>query len=170
MATTAAAERQASALGLFERWLSLWVAFAIIAGLLLGNAAPELFRTLASLEYASVNLPVAVLIWAMIYPMMVAVDFSSLRDIGQRPKGLILTVVVNWLVKPFTMAALAVLFFEVVFADLIAPADAQVAYNVVGRAFPVGWFSALPHFQVLEKREGNRFEFSKDVKVSQLPI
>jgi ACR3 family arsenite transporter len=125
MATTAAAERQASALGLFERWLSLWVALAIVAGLLLGNAAPELFRTLASLEYASVNLPVAVLIWAMIYPMMVAVDFGSLRDIGQRPKGLILTVVVNWLVKPFTMAALAVLFFEVVFADLIAPADAQ---------------------------------------------
>jgi arsenite transporter len=125
MATTAAAERQASALGLFERWLSLWVALAIVAGLLLGNAAPELFRALASLEYASVNLPVAVLIWAMIYPMMVAVDFASLRDIGQRPKGLILTVVVNWLVKPFTMAALAVLFFEVVFAGLIAPADAQ---------------------------------------------
>ena len=125
MASIAEADRQASALGLFERWLSLWVALAIVAGLVLGNVAPGLFGGLAALEYASVNLPVAVLIWAMIYPMMIAVDFASLRDIGQRPKGLILTIIVNWLVKPFTMAALAVLFFEVVFADLIAPADAQ---------------------------------------------
>jgi len=126
MATQAApAERQPSALGLFEKWLSVWVALAIAAGLALGSVAPGLFRALAAMEYASVNLPVAVLIWAMIYPMMVAVDFASLRNIGERPKGLILTVVVNWLVKPFTMAGLAVLFFEVVFADLIAPADAQ---------------------------------------------
>ena len=119
------AQRQASALGLFERWLSLWVALAIVAGLVLGNIVPAVFAALAELEYASVNLPVAILIWAMIFPMMVAVDFASLRDIGQRPKGLVLTIVVNWLVKPFTMAGLAVLFFEVVFADLIAPADAQ---------------------------------------------
>jgi arsenite transporter len=125
MASLAASERQAAALGLFERWLSLWVALAILAGLVLGNAVPELFAALAALEYASVNLPVALLIWAMIYPMMVAVDFASLRDIGQRPKGLVLTVAVNWLVKPFTMAGLAVLFFELLFADLIAPADAQ---------------------------------------------
>lgn len=117
--------REPSALGLFERWLSLWVALAIAAGLALGNITPGFFAGLAALEYASVNLPVAVLIWAMIFPMMVAVDFASLRDIGQRPKGLILTVAINWLVKPFTMAALAVLFFEVVFADFIAPADAQ---------------------------------------------
>ncbi|AMU93719.1 arsenic transporter [Sphingopyxis terrae subsp. terrae NBRC 15098] len=116
---------QASALGLFERWLSLWVALAIAAGLVLGNVLPDVFGALAALEYASVNLVVALLIWAMIFPMMVAVDFASLRDIGQRPKGLVLTIVVNWLVKPFTMAALAVLFFEVVFADLMAPADAQ---------------------------------------------
>ena len=125
MATIAEPEAQAVALGLFEKWLSLWVALAIGAGLVLGNLAPDLFGTLAALEYASVNLPVALLIWAMIYPMMVAVDFASLRDIGERPKGLILTVVVNWLVKPFTMAALAVLFFEYAFADLIAPGDAQ---------------------------------------------
>lgn len=121
----AEARRQASALGLFERWLSLWVVLAIVAGLVLGNLLPEIFAALADLEYASVNLAVAILIWAMIFPMMVAVDFASLRDIGQRPKGLVLTIVVNWLVKPFTMAGLAVLFFEVVFADLIAPADAQ---------------------------------------------
>jgi ACR3 family arsenite transporter len=125
MATVVDDRRAASALGLFEKWLSLWVGLAIVAGVLLGNVVPSLFGALAALEYASVNIAVAVLIWAMIYPMMVAVDFASLRDIGQRPKGLILTIVVNWLVKPFTMAALAVLFFEVVFANLIAPADAQ---------------------------------------------
>jgi ACR3 family arsenite transporter len=112
-------------LGLFERWLSLWVALAIVAGLALGQVFTPAFTWLAGLEYASVNFPVALLIWAMIYPMMVAVDFGSIRQIGQRPKGLVLTVVVNWLIKPFTMAALAVLFFEYVFSGLIAPADAQ---------------------------------------------
>jgi ACR3 family arsenite transporter len=112
-------------IGAFERWLSLWVALAIGAGLLLGTVAPGAFEALAALEVANVNLLVAVLIWAMVYPMMVAVDFASLAHIGDRPKGLVLTLVVNWLVKPFTMAGLAVLFFEVVFADLIAPADAQ---------------------------------------------
>lgn len=112
-------------IGFFEKWLSVWVALCIGAGLLLGNVLPSLFETLADLEIASVNLVVAVLIWAMVYPMMVAVDFASLRHIGDRPKGLVLTIVVNWLIKPFTMAGLAVLFFEVLFADLIAPADAQ---------------------------------------------
>ena len=125
MASAAPAQHQASALGLFERWLSLWVGLAILAGLVLGNLAPALFRSVAAVEYASVNLVVAALIWAMIYPMMVAVDFASLRNIGQRPKGLILTILVNWLIKPFTMAGLAVLFFEVIFAGLIAPADAE---------------------------------------------
>ena len=112
-------------IGTFERWLSLWVALCIGAGLLLGDAFPGLFGTLAGWEVASVNLPVALLIWAMVYPMMVAVDFASISHIGERPKGLVVTVVVNWLVKPFTMAGLGVLFFEVVFADLIQPADAQ---------------------------------------------
>ncbi|HEV7458141.1 MAG TPA: ACR3 family arsenite efflux transporter [Roseococcus sp.] len=112
-------------LGTFERWLSLWVALCIGAGIGLGALVPGLFQALAALEYAQVNLVVAVLIWVMIYPMMVAVDFSSLRRIGDKPKGLVITLVVNWLVKPFTMAALGVLFFEVVFADLIAPTDAQ---------------------------------------------
>lgn len=126
MATTAAKSELGSAgLGLFEKWLSIWVALAIVVGVVLGNLSPGLFRLLARLEYASVNLPVALLIWAMIYPMMVAVDFGSLRRVGEKPKGLILTVVVNWLIKPFTMAGLAVLFFEAVFADLVSPADAQ---------------------------------------------
>ncbi len=112
-------------MGTFERWLSLWVALAIGAGLLLGNIVPGLFQTLAALEIASVNLPVALLIWAMVYPMMIGVDFTALRDIGERPKGLIVTLLVNWLIKPFTMAALGVLFFNHVFAGLIPPDDAQ---------------------------------------------
>lgn len=113
-----------SGLGLFEKWLSLWVAAAILAGLALGYAIPALFGFLAGLEVASVNLVVAVLIWAMVYPMMVGVDFASLKQIGQRPKGLVVTVIVNWLIKPFTMAGLGVIFFEYVFADLIPPDDA----------------------------------------------
>ncbi|TGY89378.1 ACR3 family arsenite efflux transporter [Marinicauda algicola] len=112
-------------IGLFEKWLSVWVGLAILAGIGLGTLAPGLFEALAALEYASVNLPVAVLIWAMVYPMMVNVDFASLKHVGDRPKGLVITLAVNWLVKPFTMALLAVVFFETVFAPFIDPADAQ---------------------------------------------
>ena len=108
-------------MSLFERWLSLWVALCIVAGVTLGNLAPGVFTALARLEYASVNLVVAVLIWAMVYPMMIAIDFGSLKDVGRRPKGLVITLVVNWLIKPFTMAALAVLFFNHLFAGMIAP-------------------------------------------------
>jgi ACR3 family arsenite transporter len=111
-------------MSLFERWLTLWVALCILAGLALGNLMPGLFAALARLEYASVNLVVAVLIWAMVYPMMIAIDFRSLKDVGRRPKGLIITLVINWLIKPFTMAALGVLFFNHVFAGLIDPAKA----------------------------------------------
>ena len=103
-------------MSLFERWLTLWVALCILAGLVLGNLLPGLFAALAGLEYASVNLVVAVLIWAMVYPMMIAIDFGSLKDVGRRPKGLVITLVINWLIKPFTMAALGVLFFNHVFA------------------------------------------------------
>ncbi|MDR7126767.1 ACR3 family arsenite efflux transporter [Pseudotabrizicola sp. 4114] len=106
-------------MSLFERYLTLWVALCILAGLALGSLMPGVFATLASLEYASVNLIVAVLIWAMVYPMMVAVDLGSLKSVGQRPKGLIITLVINWLIKPFTMAALGVLFFQHLFAGLI---------------------------------------------------
>ena len=108
-------------MSLFERWLTLWVALCILAGLLLGNLAPGLFGALAALEVASVNLVVAVLIWAMVYPMMIAVDLGSLKAVGQRPKGLVITLAINWLIKPFTMAALAVLFFDHAFAGLIDP-------------------------------------------------
>ncbi len=118
------------ALGAFERYLSLWVALCIATGIALGNLFPGLFRSLAWLEYGSVNFVVAILIWAMVYPMMVAVDFASLRHIHTRPKGLVITLAVNWLVKPFTMAALGVLFFHHVFAGLLDPA--QVDQYIAG--------------------------------------
>ena len=112
-------------IGFFEKWLSIWVALCIMTGVGLGSFLPGLFVFLAGLEFASVNLVVAILIWGMVYPMMVNVDFASLRNIGDRPKGLLITIIVNWLVKPFTMAMLGILFFEFLFVDLIAPADAQ---------------------------------------------
>jgi arsenite transporter len=112
-------------IGFFEKWLSVWVAICMVAGIALGNLAPGLIATLAAMEYASVNLVVAILIWAMVYPMMVNVDFASLAQVNAKPKGLVITLAVNWLIKPFTMAALAVLFFDYVFAPLIDPADAQ---------------------------------------------
>ena len=112
-------------IGFFEKWLSVWVALCIVAGIGLGSVMPDLFQFIAGLEYASVNLVVAVLIWGMVYPMMVKVDFTSLRHIGERPKGLVITIIVNWLIKPFTMVALGMLFFEVFFANIITPADAQ---------------------------------------------
>ena len=112
-------------MGLFERYLSVWVGLCILAGLILGNLLPGLFQTIAGLEVAHVNLPVAVFIWLMIFPMMVQVDFSAIRDIGRKPKGLVLTLVINWLIKPFTMAALGWLFFRVVFADLVDPQAAS---------------------------------------------
>ncbi len=112
-------------MGLFERYLSLWVALCIVSGIALGTLVPGVFQIFADLEYASVNLPIAVLIWLMIYPMMVQVDFAAIRDVGKRPKGLMLTLVVNWLIKPFTMAGLGWLFFRVLFVDLVDPATAS---------------------------------------------
>jgi len=115
----------ASPMGLFERYLSLWVALCIIAGVGLGIALPSLFTLIAGIEYANVNLVVAVFIWVMIYPMMVNVDFASLKDVGKKPRGLIITLTVNWLIKPFTMAALGILFFEYVFAGMVDPQTAK---------------------------------------------
>ncbi len=112
-------------MGIFERYLTLWVGLCILAGVILGNVAPGAFQVIASLEYAHVNLVVAVFIWIMIYPMMVQIDFSAIRDVGSKPRGLALTLVVNWLIKPFTMAALGWLFFRVIFADMVDPQSAQ---------------------------------------------
>ena len=112
-------------MGVFERGLTLWIGLALLLGLGLGQLAPSFFSTIGELEYANVNLVIAVLVWLMIYPMMLQVDLSSLFRLTQEPKGLLLTTIINWLVKPFTMALLAVLFFEIVFSDLISPQDAK---------------------------------------------
>lgn len=112
-------------MGYFERYLSLWVGLGILAGVALGNIIPHFFATIAALEWAHVNLVVAVLIWIMIYPMMVQIDFSAIRDVGKKPKGLVLTLIINWLLKPFSMAALGWLFFKVFFADMVDPASAN---------------------------------------------
>ena len=106
-------------MGIFERYLSIWVGLCIVAGVLLGNMLPEIFQHIAKIEYAHVNLAVALLIWIMIYPMMVPIDFSSIKDLKSKPSGLILTLIVNWLIKPFTMAALGWLFFKVIFAGWV---------------------------------------------------
>ena len=112
-------------MGLFERYLTVWVALAIVLGVILGVVMPGVFQAIAAIEFASVNLVVAILIWVMIYPMMVQIDWSAVKDVGKKPAGLILTIVVNWLIKPFTMAALGVLFFEYIFAGWVSPQDAS---------------------------------------------
>jgi ACR3 family arsenite transporter len=114
-----------SSMGLFERYLFLWIALCIVTGVSLGAIFPSFFQFIASVQYASVNLVVAIFIWVMIYPMMVNVDFTSLKDVGKKPKGLCITLVVNWLIKPFTMAALGILFFKVIFAGLVDPQTAN---------------------------------------------
>ena len=108
-------------MGIFERYLSVWVGISIIAGVILGNLFPNIFKQVAEIEIAHVNVLIAICIWVMVYPMMVQVDFSSMKNLGERPKGLILTLVINWLIKPFTMAGLGWLFFKILFADFVDP-------------------------------------------------
>jgi ACR3 family arsenite transporter len=112
-------------MGLFERFLTVWVALGIAAGVGLGLLMPGTFQAIAALEIAHVNLVVAVLIWVMIYPMMIQIDWSAVKDVGKKPRGLALTLVVNWLIKPFTMAALGVLFFHYLFAPWVDPQSAS---------------------------------------------
>lgn len=112
-------------MGLFERFLTLWVALGIAAGVALGSLFPTVFQMVAGWEYAQVNLVVAVFIWVMIYPMMIQIDWSAVKEIGSKPQGLFLTLVINWLVKPFTMAGLAVLFFQYLFAPWVDPTSAS---------------------------------------------
>jgi arsenite transporter len=111
-------------MGLFERYLTVWVGLCIVVGVVLGNLYPAAFTVIASIEYAHVNLIVAGLIWVMIYPMMVQIDFAAVKDVGKRPRGIALTLVINWLIKPFTMAALGWLFFRVLFAEWVDPQSA----------------------------------------------
>ena len=108
-------------IGFFEKYLTLWVALCIVAGIAIGSFAGDSISFLSSMEVYSVNIPVAVLIWAMIYPMMLQVDFSSIKNVGKRPKGLLLTLVVNWLIKPFTMAFFAWIFFTKLYGAFINP-------------------------------------------------
>ena len=122
-------------MGLFERYLTVWVGLGILAGVGLGLLAPGAFQTIAALEVAHVNLVVAVFIWVMIYPMMIQIDWSAVKDVGKKPRGLLLTLVVNWLIKPFTMAALGVLFFQYLFAPWV---DARSASEYIAGMILLG--------------------------------
>lgn len=125
----------------FERYLTLWVSLCMVAGVLLGQAAPGLVQTLRGMEFGQgshINLPIALLIWLMIVPMMMKVDFASIRHVGTRPTGLLITLFVNWVVKPFSMAFFAWLFFRIVFASWItqAEADQYIAGAIILAAAP----------------------------------
>jgi len=111
----------------FERTLTLWVAICIVAGILIGLYIPSVPATLHQFEYANVSIPVAILIWLMIFPMMLKVDFNSVKNVGRKPRGILITGVTNWLIKPFTMFAIAWFFFFVVFKSLI-PAELADQY------------------------------------------
>ncbi len=118
-------EEKQNKMGFFERYLSVWVVLCMVAGVLIGRFLPAVPAFLGRFEYAQVSLPIAVLIWLMIYPMMMKVDFASVKYVGQNPKGLFVTWVTNWLIKPFTMFGIASLFFFVIFKGLIPPALAK---------------------------------------------
>jgi ACR3 family arsenite transporter len=120
-------EKKQQGIGFFEKYLTLWVALCIVVGIAIGQYIPAIPETLSKFEYANVSIPVAILIWLMIYPMMLKVDFQSVKNVGKRPKGIIVTCVTNWLIKPFTMFGIAWLFFYVIFKALI-PADLAHEY------------------------------------------
>jgi len=128
-------------LNVFERYLTLWVGLCMVAGVLAGKAVPALTGALRALEFgqgSQINVPIAVLIWLMITPMMMKVDFAAVRDVGRRPRGLFVTLFVNWIVKPFSMAAIAYVFFRVLFAPWISAADADqyIAGTIILAAAP----------------------------------
>lgn len=122
-------------IGFFERYLTLWVALCIIVGISIGQYLPIMPEVLSKFEYAKVSIPVSILIWLMIYPMMFKVDFQSVRNVGKRPKGILITCVTNWLIKPFTMFGLAWLFFCAIFKALI---PAELAYEYLAGAVLLG--------------------------------
>jgi ACR3 family arsenite transporter len=112
-------------IGFFEKYLSIWVLLCIAAGILVGFVARDSMQIMSTWELANVNIPVAILVWLMIFPMMVQIDFSSLKYVSRNWKGLALTVMVNWFIKPFTMAVFAYLFFHVIFQSYLSPEDAN---------------------------------------------
>lgn len=112
-------------MGFFERYLTVWVGLCIVVGIVLGQLTGDSIKILSDLSISTVNIPVAILVWLMIYPMMVQIDFSSITKIGSNPRGLVLTLIINWLIKPFTMAFFAWIFFDKLYAAYISPELAQ---------------------------------------------
>ena len=127
--------KKSTGIGFFEKYLTLWVALCMVAGVLIGQFLPGIPAFLGRFEYANVSIPIAILIWLMIYPMMLKVDFQSIRDVGKNPKGLFVTWVTNWLIKPFTMFGIAWLFFFVIFKTLI---PAELAKDYLAGAILLG--------------------------------
>ena len=125
-------------LSFFERFLTLWVALCIVSGVAIGTLSPALVGALSRLEVSHVNLPIAMLIWLMIYPMMLRIDFTALSGVGRRPRGLLVVLFVNWLVKPFSMAFLGWLFFKQLFGGLLGPelGDQYLAGVIILAAAP----------------------------------
>ncbi|HRM19786.1 MAG TPA: bile acid:sodium symporter, partial [Trichococcus flocculiformis] len=113
--------KEQTSISFFNKYLSVWVASCMVVGVLIGKYLPAIPEFFGKFEYANVSIPTAVLIWVMIYPMMMKVDFQSVRDVGKNPKGLYVTWVVNWLIKPFSMYAISAFFFFVVFKNFITP-------------------------------------------------
>jgi arsenite transporter len=118
-----------TSLGFFESYLTIWVALSICCGIGLGFLFPKPFEIISKWQYASINFLICVLIWAMVYPMMVDVDFNSITNIWMKPKGIVITLVVNWLLQPFTMAGLGILFFDFIFVNEISRYDAKEIYS-----------------------------------------
>ena len=127
--------KKSSGIGFFEKYLTLWVILCMVAGVLIGQFLPGIPAFLGRFEYANVSIPIAILIWLMIYPMMLKVDFQSIKDVGKNPKGLFVTWVTNWLIKPFTMFGIAWLFFFVIFKTLI---PAELAKDYLAGAILLG--------------------------------
>ncbi len=128
-------KEQNSGIGFFEKYLTVWVILCMIAGVLIGKFLPGIPAFLGRFEYANVSIPMAILIWLMIYPMMLKVDFQSIRNVGKNPKGLFVTWIINWLIKPFTMFGIAWLFFFVIFKSLI---PAELAQDYLAGAILLG--------------------------------
>ena len=126
---------EAEKMGFFERYLSVWVALCIIAGIVLGKVLGSSISVLSEMNIATVNIPVAILVWLMIFPMMVQIDFSSIKDVGRNPKGLGLTLIINWVIKPFTMAFFAWIFFDKVFSAYLTP---ELANEYIAGAILLG--------------------------------
>ena len=128
-------EKKNAGIGFFEKYLTIWVILCMVAGVLIGRFLPGVPAFLGRFEYANVSIPIAILIWLMIYPMMLKVDFQSIKNVGKNPKGLFVTWVTNWLIKPFTMFGIAWLFFFVIFKTLI---PAELAKDYLAGAILLG--------------------------------